>query len=586
MARSADAFTPSGLQSLSTLALRRLISCCVCSALYLGLLAWLSSILAPDHWDILSVLILISFACAAPWLVLGVWNSCLGFWLLHARTNGLNEVAPFLTIDPTHPLTSTTAVIMTLRNENPQRAFARLRVMMEDVIATGHGEHISFFVLSDTSDEDISAQEEEAFAQWQTWAGEHKGRLYHRRRDSNEGYKAGNIRDFCARWGDEFDFMIPLDADSLMSGTALIDLIRYAEAHPRIGIIQSLVVGAPSVSFFARLFQFGMRHGMRSYTMGSAWWAGDCGPFWGHNALVRIKPFRDFCELPLIDARPPLGGAILSHDQVEAVLMRRAGYDVRVVPVEAESFEDNPPHMLEFMRRDQRWCQGNLQYIYLLGMEQLKPMSRFQMLWAILMFIGVPAWGLILLLIGFMAQWGEAMSEAHILSAQFFYLTILILSLMPKIMGWLDRALTRGGAQAYGGAGLFLVNIISEALFSFLLGAGVSFSTGLFMLGLIFNRSTTWSGQTRDAQGLSWQQAYGALWPATLFGCVLWVLYSAHPILIIWSLPLTLGYVLAIPFAVFTSSPALGRWAKAKGIGAVPEDFDPPAILRALTTTD
>ena len=157
--------------------------------------------------------------------------------------------------------------------------------------------------------------------------------------------------------------MLPLDADSLMSGEAILRLVRIMQAHPKLGILQSLVVGAPSASAFARIFQFGMRHGMRAYTMGSAWWIGDCGPFWGHNALVRIAPFAEHCHLPILPGQPPLGGHVLSHDQVEATLMRRAGYEVRVLPDESGSWEENPPTMFEFSTRDLRWCQGNMQYL-------------------------------------------------------------------------------------------------------------------------------------------------------------------------------------------------------------------------------
>ena len=188
--------------------------------------------------------------------------------------------------------------------------------------------------------------------------------------------------------------MLPLDADSLMDGATIVRLARIMEAHPKLGILQSLVVGLPSQSAFARLFQFGMRQGMRPYTMGSAWWAGDCGPFWGHNAMVRIAPFAEHCHLPVLPGQPPLGGHILSHDQVEATLMRKAGYEVRVLPQECGSWEENPPTVLEFTRRDLRWCQGNMQYFKLLGFPGLLPMSRFQLTWAILMFLGIPAWTL------------------------------------------------------------------------------------------------------------------------------------------------------------------------------------------------
>ena len=175
-------------------------------------------------------------------------------------------------------------------------------------------------------------------------------------------------------------------------------LVHIMQAHPKIGILQSLVVGAPAASGFARIFQFGMRHGMRAYTMGSAWWIGDCGPFWGHNALVRIAPFLEHCGLPILPGEPPLGGHVLSHDQVEATLMRRAGYEVRVLPEEKGSWEENPPTIFEFSTPRPALVPGQHAVSRFLDLPGLLPMSRFQLAWAILMFIGVPAMTLMIAL--------------------------------------------------------------------------------------------------------------------------------------------------------------------------------------------
>ena len=183
-----------------------------------------------------------------------------------------------------------------------------------------------------------------------------------------------------------------------------------------------------------------MRHGMRSYTMGQAWWVGDCGPFWGHNALVRIKPFHEQCDLPILPGKPPLGGHVLSHDQVEATLMRRAGYEVRVLPEERGSWEENPPTMLEFARRDVRWCQGNMQYLKLLDLPGLYPMSRFQLVWAILMFIGIPAWTLMIALLPVARLEGARRRRLSRPGSPIgLYLTFFAMYLMPKIAGLARR---------------------------------------------------------------------------------------------------------------------------------------------------
>ncbi len=261
-----------------------------------------------------------------------------------------------------------------------------------------------------------------------------------------------------------------------------------------------------------------MRHGMRSYTMGQAWWVGDCGPFWGHNALVRIKPFHEQCGLPVLPGKPPLGGHVLSHDQVEATLMRRAGYEVRVLPEERGSWEENPPTMLEFAQRDVRWCQGNMQYLKLLNLPGLYPMSRFQLVWAILMFAGIPAWTLMIALLPVAAWQARGIADFPVTLATGLYVTFFTMYLMPKIAGLLDAMLTRGGVARYGGWLRFVTGAAIELVFSFLQGAVSTIRTTIFMIGLLFGKSVVWGGQSRDAQRLSWEAAAWNLWPQTLFG--------------------------------------------------------------------
>ena len=264
----------------------------------------------------------------------------------------------------------------------------------------------------------------------------------------------------------------------------------------------------PSASAFARIFQFGMRHGMRSYTMGQAWWVGDCGPFWGHNALVRIKPFTEQCDLPMLPGQPPLGGHVLSHDQVEATLMRRAGYEVRVLPVENGSWEENPPTMLDFAKRDMRWCQGNLQYVKLLDLPGLYPMSRFQLVWAILMFVGLPAWTLMIALLAGAGVAGRTMSPTIPAGWRtFLYVLFFVMYLSPKIAGLADAVLTKGGMARYGGPLRFTPSAAIELVFSFLQGAVSTIRTTLFMIGLAFGVGSVWGGQSRDAYGISWSTA-------------------------------------------------------------------------------
>lgn len=584
LAEPVSGVTPAGLQSEAMLATRRRLVLVLNLATLAALLYGLSQVLGAGGWTVADVAIFIAFVFGAPWTVLGFWNALIGLWLLHGVKDGMARVAPFAAAgDELSPIAIRSAILMTLRNEDPARAFQRLRVVKDSLDATGEGGWFDYFILSDSDDPVVAAAEEQLAAAWQSETGE-DGRIIYRRRSDNAGFKAGNVRDFCERWGADYEVMLPLDADSVMSGEAIVKLTRMMQAYPRLGILQSLVVGMPSKSAFARVFQFGMRQGMRPYTMGSAWWIGDCGPFWGHNAMVRIAPFRDGCHLPVLPGGPPLGGAVMSHDQVEATLMRRAGYEVRVLPQEMGSWEENPPTMLDFAKRDLRWCLGNLQYLKLLDLPGLRPMSRFQLVWAILMFLGLPAWTLMIALLPLKVIEDRGIEAYPASLAAGLYLLFLCMYLSPKLAGFADILLTKGGAVRYGGRLRFIVSAAIEVVFAFLQGAVSSFRTTLFMAGLLFGRSRIgWNGQARDARALSLATAFAGLWPHLLFGAYLFgTLIVLSPAVLLWSLPLTAGYLLAIPFAMATALPALGAWFARRGLCGIPEDFDPPAELVAI----
>ncbi|MEM9145101.1 MAG: glucans biosynthesis glucosyltransferase MdoH [Pseudomonadota bacterium] len=577
--------TPAGLQSRSSLFARRMGFLAVNLALIAALGAGVWQVFAPGGFSVTDWVIFVCFLIGVPWTVMGVTNALLGLWLLHGRRDGLALAAPHLAAgDSKRPLESRVAAVMFLRNEAPERALERLVAMRESLEATGEGARFDVHLLSDTSDPEIAAEEERLFAHLrQRLGGQH---AHYRRRSENTGFKAGNLRQFVMRAGTDYDLFLPLDSDSLMSGEAIVSMVRTMEAYPRIGILQSLVVGSPATSAFARIFQFGMRHGMRSYTLGAAWWQGDCGPYWGHNAVIRMGAFRRHCRLPMLAGAPPLGGHVLSHDQIEAVLMRRAGYEVRVIPVEGESWEDNPPTLQDFTKRDLRWCQGNMQYWSLLGMPGLRPVSRFQVIAAIMMYLAAPAW--MLMTVAAAAKVFETDGgglDAALGLAMFFIM--FAVSLVPKLAGLADIALSPGGATRYGGRLRFALGGLVEALFSILTAPVVAFRVTLFLGGLLLGRTVTWSGQNRDAYRLSWADAGRGLWPQTLFALGLAALITAMvgTGTLIWAAPMIAGLGLSIPLAVLTADPRFGAWAARVGLCAVPEDIQPAPMLARLSET-
>jgi membrane glycosyltransferase len=575
---------PAGLQSMGEITKRRLLVLFLNSVTYIAFSAILIIFLGQTGWGLLETGILICFLLFLPWTVLGFWNALIGLYLLHGSKSGLYQVAPYLVeADTDKPLRLKTAIVMTLRNEDPARAFARLHVIYESLELTGEASQFAFFVLSDSDNSDIVAREQALFTAWKGIVSRPDS-LNYRRRLQNTGFKAGNIVDFCERWGHEYAYMLTLDADSLMDGQTIVRMVRILQAYPKLGILQSLVVGAPARSPFARLFQFGMRAGMRAYTMGQAWWTADCGPYWGHNAMVRVAAFSEHCHLPELSGRAPFGGAILSHDQVEAALMRKGGYEVRVLPLETGSYEDNPTNVIEFLRRDARWCQGNLQYFKLVLWEGLLPVSRFQLIWAILMFLGLPAFVVIQPLIVLKAIQWQYETDLVIWPLGALYAAFLLASLAPKFVGYLDVFMSHDLLRHYGDRSRFLLSVMSELAFSFLLGAITTVSTSVFMASLLIGKSQKWIAQSRDAGRVHLFEAVWRFWPHTLFGLALFFYaWPASPLLVIVSLPLTLGFLLAIPFAVFTAQPEWGSKMRKSGLGSIPEEIDPPQVLEALS---
>jgi membrane glycosyltransferase len=356
------------------------------------------------------------------------------------------------------------------------------------------------------------------------------------------------------------------------------------QIDPRIGILQSLVIGMPSASPFARMFQFGMRLGMRSYTIGSAWWQGDCGPYWGHNAIVRVAPFTACCKLPVLDEGALVKGHVLSHDQIEAVLMRKAGYEVRVLAEEGESFEQNPPTLIEFIRRDLRWCQGNMQYWRFLRAPGLHPVSRYQLLLAILMFLGSPAW-MGLLLVG-SATVAFAPTPAAFMRADAgiaVLALVLVMWFAPNIATVVHVLTQPRECRLFAGAIRFVASFVITILFVLLLAPITWASHTLFLARLLSGRTIKWGEQTRDDHPVPWQLAARELWPQTMFGLVpICLLALTAPSAVPYALFIAAGPLLTIPFAVATASPTFGRALIAAGLDRLPEETQPPRELLAL----
>ena len=567
-----------------TITVRRVIFFVLSLGTALLMLVLVHQTLAATIPTVIRIIILGLFALTLPWMVVGFWNAIIGLLICQCVKDPITFILPkSMQLRDTLPITASTAILLCIRNESPARLLRNLQAMLEDIAQDQLGSFFHVFVLSDTNEVSIAEEERASFEEMRkNWSPQIQ--ITYRCREDNTGFKAGNIADFCQRWGKDHDFALVLDADSFMASSAITRLVRMMQANPRLGILQGLVIGLPSTSPFTRLFQYGMRLGMRSYTMGSAWWQADCGPYWGHNALIRLRPFMEFCDLPVLKNSSGVPSSILSHDLIEAVLMRRAGYEVRIYPQEDLSWEENPATLTEYIRRDLRWCEGNLQYRNLLTLPNLRPVNRYQLVLAIAMFLGSPAW--IILIFFCTIAISLSITPAALVNIDYFsslLIVTLIMWYLPKIAGAINVLLQTSKSKLFGGRWRFCINLILEMVFSLLMTPITWLNHTIFILSLAFEKKGGWSGQSRDDHSISVAHAVNQFWPHTILGLGLSsLLYFNHPDALPYGILFFGGLLFSIPLVVITSQPWLGRFMIRYRLLSLPEEIIPAKELLPL----
>ncbi len=490
-----------------------------------------------------------------------------------------------------------TAIVVPVYNEDPERVLAGLRATYASLLRTGSARHFDFVLLSDSSDPQRWLEEELAMERFTASLGgpEH---VHYRHRPLNLEHKAGNIAEFCTRWGERYRYMIVFDADSVMSGETLVRLVELMERHPHAGIIQVPPVPVNRRTLFGRLQQFAAGLYGPTWTAGLAWLQGGDGNYYGHNAIVRIEPFAANCRLPKLKGRAPLGGSILSHDFVEAALMRRAGYHVHLAVHLGGSYEESPPTLIDYAARDRRWCQGNLQHARLLGMPGLHPVSRAHLFLGVMSYASAPLWILLLLLSSIEALRNELAPheyfaaggslfpvwEISIEAKALLLLGIVVLLLfLPRALAVCARLREPTTRRRFGGSARLVLSGLAECVFSTLLAPVLALMQTRFVLGTLLGRSTGWGAQPRGDRSTSWREALRRHAGASLLGFA-WggLLWSVAPELFWWMSPVLFGLALAVPLSVLSSRASAGEWARRRGLFTTPEELEPPRVLRAL----
>lgn len=521
------------------------------------------------------------FATLFIWVAMSFWMAAIGFIRLARRAvqNNRREAKVDGTVIGELPAT---VVVMPIYNEDPQGVFAGMRAVWESVQATGRGAAFDFYLLSDTTNPEVWLAEELAWARLQDEVD--GARIYYRHRPRNISRKSGNLAEFCRRWGSRYRYMIVLDADSVMAGATLVELVRRMEADPQLGILQAPPQPVNRSSLFARAQQFAASLYGPIFMEGFAWWSQDDGNYWGHNAIIRTDAFLRHCGLAPLPGKAPLGGEILSHDFVEAALMRRAGYKVRLAHDLDGSYEECPPTLVAFAQRDQRWCQGNLQHLRLIAARGLRPVSRFHFFSGVMSYLASPIWLLFLAIGTATAAWERRElydGDTSVLGPVWIFAATMVMLLSPKLWAWALLAFDRRRAERYGGMRRSALGLGAEVALSIIVAPVMMAFHTTFVIATFLGKKVHWNAQQRDESGISWRDAAAAHVRQTLAGIVAtFVVAAAAPELLPWLMPVLMGLVLSIPLSVACSSVRWGTAFRRYGILCTPEEQSPPVVLR------
>ena len=530
-------------------------------------------------------LLLALFSVNFSWIALAFCSAVLGFFAL-IKKPAVSGTIP--------PLKQRTALVMPVYNETPSRVFAALQAMIEEIDRLGQTHAFDVFVLSDTTDSNIWIAEERTFLALRAKL-QPAMNVYYRHRPRNIGRKSGNIEDFVTRWGGAYPFMLVLDADSVMSGDCIIGLAHAMEHDPDSGIIQSLPLITNRNTFFARLQQFAARIYGPVIATGLALWSGHEGNYWGHNAIIRTKAFADHAGLPVLSGKPPFGGHILSHDFVEAALIRRAGWSVYMLPHLSGSYEESPPSLIDLSVRDRRWCQGNLQHLRVIGAKGLTWPTRQHFATGIMSYLASPFW-LAQLFVGILLVLQSTYVRPEYFTQQFslfptwprfdaeralalFELTMGIL-LAPKFFGLILAIFHKTERRACGGAIMLILSAFLEILVSALVAPIMMLIQSGAVTQILLGRDTGWNPQRRDDGSIPMADIIRRHRLHVALGVIVAITaFIISPSLFGWMSPTIIGLVLSIPLSAASSSLALGLTLKKLNLLLIPEEREVPHVI-------
>jgi membrane glycosyltransferase len=547
----------------------------------------------------LKILLLGLYAILILWIAMSFWSAAMGFWILFTRYDFFARRRAAVARDTTPlPAEARTAILMPIYNEDLDHVFAGIRANWHSLLDTDEADGFDFFILSDTRDVNTWMREE---CEWYRLCDEldAHGRIFYRNRKENTARKSGNIADFVERWGASYRYMIVLDADSIMAGDTLVRMVRMMEANPDTALIQAPPVPVNRTTLFSRILQFASSAYGPIFTAGAGFWQLGDSNFWGHNAIIRVAPFAEHCGLPELPGREPFGGEIMSHDFVEAALLRRAGWRVWLAYELKGSYEELPPTLIDYAKRDRRWCQGNLQHSRLIFARGFHPVSRLHFAMGVMSYLSSPLWLLFLLLTA-----ADAYIQARTIPVYFFgdrlepvwpvsfaieMKIVLIFTLamlfLPKLLALIVIAFNGVQRRGFGGIMRATISSLLETLFSILVAPVLMLFQSRFVWAILFRRSVGWPAQQREDHLTSLREAVSTHGVQTLLGIAAGLItYFYVPDYFWLFLPVLCGILLSVPLSMISSSSWLGRITRKIGLFSTPEERQRPKVLEYFDT--
>jgi membrane glycosyltransferase len=559
-------------------------------------------ILSANSITMLEAVILILFAISFCWISTAFWSAVFGFVLLMLRRDPLTLRHMDTIYNDALPITTRTAVVMPIYNEDTHRVIAGFEATLNSLVATGEIEHFDFFMLSDTTKLDIAQRERDQWQQFTARIGDLSKQTFYRRREKNLHRKVGNIAEFLQRWGKNYEHMIVLDADSVMSGKCLLRMVRTMQANPRAGLIQTVPIPVRQTTFFGRFVQFAAVLYSPMLATGIAFWQTGAANYWGHNAIIRVKAFIDHCGLPTLPGKAPFGGDILSHDFVEAAMLRRAGWDVFLLADLEGSYEEVPCNIIDYATRDRRWVQGNIQHLGMLDAAGLHPISRLHFLLGATAYISSLIWLLMLVLSTADAVVRALHSNEYFTNStptmeHFINLpewpiakTGLIIALIvmtttlllfPKIMGIISTMAHR--REQFGGTKAIIRGTIVETAFAVLIAPIMMAFHAYFVVSVFMGFKVNWDAQDREGRLLTWGESFARTLRTTLVALAWgYMTFTYAPIFFWWLMPILTGLVLAAPIVRYSSSLELGERCLKHHIFVSPDETNEDPVLTDL----